>query len=160
MENLVELLHKSVANIENEHEKISEYIRKVENYRHSLLAHVNALNDESGARIPVLIKLKESLEGLEVRLEKTHGQERLGKNEEKIKQGTMKIRKCRYHNRGFCKMKEECEFLHSENICEKYLQDGKCLQQDCPERHPKDCRYWVRYETGFSRRRFLHVSPL
>ena len=35
-------------------------------------------------------------------------------------------RKCRYNNTGYCKMNQECKFLHSEIICEQFLLDGHC----------------------------------
>ena len=64
-------------------------------------------------------------------------------------------------NRGFCKFMEECEFRHSEIICEKYLQDGKCQRKECPDRHPKDCQYWVKCEIGCKREdtcMYLHCN--
>ena len=54
------------------------------------------------------------------------------------------VRKCRYYNRGYCKFKENCHYLHSSSVCDTFLKDGICRKTDCKERHPKDCRYWTR----------------
>ena len=51
-------------------------------------------------------------------------------------------KKCRYHNRGHCKYKKECRFRHSNNICKTHLEDGKCDQKVCQNRHPKVCKWW------------------
>ena len=53
-----------------------------------------------------------------------------------------KIKKCRYYNRGFCKFQDECNFDHPSTICHILLQNGKCYLRQCPDRHPKICRYW------------------
>ena len=143
MEKLMEVLYKSLENIEMEHHKISDHVRQVENDRYSLIAHINALNDASEVGLPILDEIKQNLERLKIKLEKVHDHERIEKNEENINLNThQSTKKCRYQNRGFCKLKKECEFRHSEFICEEYLQVGKCLKRVWPGRHPKDCQYW------------------
>ena len=32
-----------------------------------------------------------------------------------------KVRKCRYYNRGHCKQKSSCEFIHPKDVCKVYL---------------------------------------
>jgi hypothetical protein len=51
---------------------------------------------------------------------------------------------CRYHNRGYCKKQSLCLFLHPQNMCEVFLNEGICLVSDCSLRHPKTCKYWKR----------------
>ena len=35
-------------------------------------------------------------------------------------------RKCRYFDRGHCKYKEKCKYLHPSDICQKYVENEKC----------------------------------
>ena len=51
---------------------------------------------------------------------------------------------CKFNDRGYCRNKTSCEYLHQTSICQFFLKDGKCLQQNCPSRHPKQCKYWRR----------------
>ena len=48
---------------------------------------------------------------------------------------------CRYYNRGHCKKKSQCSYIHPRNICKFFWKDGKCEIRDCCSRHPKNCRY-------------------
>ena len=50
-----------------------------------------------------------------------------------------KKQKCKYHNRCFCKFKDNCNKFHSEHICKDYLEKEKCEKMGCLYRHPKDC---------------------
>ena len=68
-------------------------------------------------------------------------------------------RKCRHHDRGFCKFKENCQNLHTESICEEFLKKEKCEIQGCLLRHPKNCFYWGKKEEGCRRKnvcQYLH----
>ena len=53
-----------------------------------------------------------------------------------------KERKCKYFNCGYCKYKDKCKFSHANKVCEKYL-EGKCDGSECPDRHPKKCKWFV-----------------
>ena len=61
-----------------------------------------------------------------------------------------KVRKqvrCKFFNTGFCKKNVLCPFQHPETICQRYLEFGKCHSfRTCPNRHPRECRYWKRGE--------------
>ena len=35
-------------------------------------------------------------------------------------------KKCRHNNNGYCKMKAECVYYHSEKICDQFLANRKC----------------------------------
>lgn len=50
-------------------------------------------------------------------------------------------KKCRYFNRGYCKM-SKCRYIHPEKICNIYLNGEKC-ESSCPDRHPKLCK-WIK----------------
>ena len=45
----------------------------------------------------------------------------------------VKRKRCRYYNRGFCKFKNKCRFVHSDKICNIYLETQMCTQKDCKE---------------------------
>ena len=68
-------------------------------------------------------------------------------------------RKCRYHNRGFCKRKGDCRFVHSEQICKDHMRNKECEIKDCPDRHPKMCK-WLKSKVGCKREgcEYLHVT--
>ena len=78
-------------------------------------------------------------------------------NKEKIessKDETNKVeneeKKCRYFNRGHCKFKLECKFLHPTDICKTHLEGKKCNQNLCKMRHPKACK-WSQKTSGCRR---------
>ena len=35
-------------------------------------------------------------------------------------------KRCRYNNKEYCKFRNECKFVHSRQVCGKFLRDGKC----------------------------------
>ena len=61
-----------------------------------------------------------------------------------------RIKRCRYHNRGYCKYKLGCRFTHMAENCDGYLASGKCDTKDCPYRHPKACK-WMKISLGCRR---------
>ena len=71
------------------------------------------------------------------------------------------VKKCRYHNRGYCKFKDNCRFLHSQVICGNFLENQVCRTRQCQNRHPKDCRYWTENPEGCIRQdscQYLHLT--
>ena len=70
-----------------------------------------------------------------------------------------KEKTCRYFNRGHCKYKQKCKFFHSKEICQTYLEGGKCDAKICKSRHPKVCKWW-QGSNGCGRNNcdFLHVT--
>lgn len=59
---------------------------------------------------------------------------------------TKMLKVCRYHNRGYCKQKQECKFYHAQNVCESVSRNELCVLKSCSERHPKTCKHWKRGE--------------
>ena len=52
---------------------------------------------------------------------------------------------CKYYNRGFCKKREFCVYLHkSATICESGRNKTKCENNWCEQRHPRTCKYYLR----------------
>ena len=70
-------------------------------------------------------------------------------------------KKCRYFDRGFCKFTSKCRYIHPENICNSYRSIQKCDQRDCPNRHPKFCK-WVKCRQGCFRENcaYLHTEEI
>ena len=71
-------------------------------------------------------------------LEKISDLEENDIREEKI------MKRCNFHNRGFCKKGNKCNFEHPEENCD-FLEDGdgdvKCKNKECKKRHPYKCKW-------------------
>ena len=52
--------------------------------------------------------------------------------------------KCRYFNKGYCKLKIDCELYHPQIICKTFDKTGMCSQPFCSDRHQRICKYWKR----------------
>ena len=48
--------------------------------------------------------------------------------------------KCKYYDKGFCKYKKDCDYLHPVETCTNQV----CNTQSCSKRHPKICKYFVK----------------
>ena len=66
--------------------------------------------------------------------------------EENEESETVKLKQCRYNRRGFCKMKDECPFYHSSEICVDFVVSGVCSETSCLQRHPQTCYSFVQSE--------------
>ena len=80
-----------------------------------------------------------------------------------IKVKVKRRKNCRYNDGGFCKSRSDCQYYHSEIICEKYLQDGKCSLTGCKQRHPKNCKFWEKNEKRCFRAescKYLHRAKI
>ena len=80
--------------------------------------------------------------------------EHLNKDAPAVHEGVKKIsdesrnstrKKCRYFNSGYCKF-TKCCYTHPKVICKNYLDTLKCEQRECPDRHPKICK-WLQRST-------------
>ena len=54
----------------------------------------------------------------------------------------IKARVCRYHNRGYCKYKNKCRYIHNSHICKVHEETEDCKDKNCKGRHPKRCKWW------------------
>ena len=51
-------------------------------------------------------------------------------------------KRCKWWNRGFCREREKCSFLHDREECQEHLSGG-CTSKGCHTlRHRKQCRYF------------------
>ena len=72
---------------------------------------------------------------------------------EEVKKKTSE--KCKFHNRGYCNLKEECENIHSDKVCD----DLDCSEINCNKRHPNPCKFGPRCK--FNKKNecmYLHVT--
>ena len=51
-------------------------------------------------------------------------------------------RKCRFHDKGICRRKERCLFLHPTEICKS---DKSHESDSCPKRHPNLCFFFSQF---------------
>ena len=52
--------------------------------------------------------------------------------------------KCRYFNKGYCRLKTNCDLYHPKQICKTFDNTGMCSQTFCSDRHQRICKYWTR----------------
>ena len=64
------------------------------------------------------------------------------KDEDDIR--AIEAKKCKYYNRGYCKYKFKCKFVHPGESCKTYLEGKRCDEKNCEDRHPKVCKWWLK----------------
>ena len=99
-----------------------------------------------------LNKKVSSLENENVRLKLigSQYQEVAAKSSEKEQQQPQQdqpLQKCSFEDRGSCKRKEECRFVHPVGTCQSFSKLGSCSSQySCTMRHPqRTCHHFERY---------------
>ena len=81
-------------------------------------------------------------------------------NDDKIKH-RKKSKQCRYDRKGFCKRRESCHFVHSDEICEDYVVVGVCSKDDCRQRHPEYCYSFLQSHCKWGQScRYLHKEQM
>ena len=63
-------------------------------------------------------------------------EEEKNENVEEIKEK----RRCKWYNRGYCREKERCSFVHPKLDCKDHLQ-GRCSIRGCTLRHRRVCKF-------------------
>jgi hypothetical protein len=68
-------------------------------------------------------------------------------------------KRCRYFNRGYCKFTTKCRFVHTKQVCKDHIQNMKCENKDCLDRHPRVCK-WLSSVSECTRTdcEYLHVT--
>ena len=144
----VDLLEKGVEDIGNE--GVMEILKKQKAIETAIEANSAAIS-------------KIDKEILDVRKVRQNTTERASEGEvmESNEGNGNTAKKCKYFNRGHCKYKVRCSYTHPKEICKRYLEQGKCNQIKCNERHPKVCKFWSTSRNGCKRGsscNFLHVD--
>jgi antitoxin component YwqK of YwqJK toxin-antitoxin module len=125
------------------------------------------VDDAIKANAAAIKKIEEEIMDLNNLMKQKHVQKDIGEdgkvdakdNNEQSKSCT--VRKCRYYDRGHCKYKLRCRYFHQRGICQAYFENGKCDRNNCVERHPKTCKYWLKSKEGCKRKtacNFMHVT--
>ena len=107
----------------------------------------------------ILVENSEAIKRIESEIQRYQHDKIEHSKDDSIKETRNKSnQKCRYFNRGHCRNKSECLFVHPSQICSTYLEEGKCEVKTCASRHPKMCK-WMRAATGCRRQNcdYLHV---
>ena len=113
--------------LKKQENKLSEDVSKLETEKSQVLKKINLIDSNLEA-----IKGKIETEKVNHDVENPNVDTEL--NDDVRKQ-------CKFNRRGYCRQQNDCEFFHSNKICEIYLDKGTCWKQDCRLRHPKPCRY-------------------
>ena len=153
MVEMVEQVIDSILNIESEQAKVLTYVSELEMRRKQLRYQLGTIDKvlTNGAKI----KLHNKIIQMEMKISFVEPNEKLFTN-------GIKQQKCRHNNAGYCKMEAQCAYFHNDKICDQYLTDGKCSQPRlCPDRHPKECKFWLGDPRGCLRGqicRYLHLD--
>ena len=136
MPDIMEIVFKEFDIIIKEQDKIAQYTAVLEDRRLRFLDFIQTTKE-----LPVSKEEREDLEKnvktLEIKVTRNVKMELIiDKTEEKTD------RKCRYHDRGFCKSGKVCSYYHPKEICGNVRREGSCNRSNCLKRHPKDCKYW------------------
>ena len=115
-----------IENLKREEVKLSDDVTHLET-EHEHVTNKISLIDDTLEEMKVEIRA----------LKKTVDEQKVDKTEE----NTDLRKQCKFDNKGYCRESKNCEFFHSNSICQVYIQNGTCWKQHCRERHPKVCRY-------------------
>ena len=137
--NVMEIVLFEIDIIAKEQSMIDKYNNELEDRRLRLMEFV-----QNSGRLQISTEARDSLlqnvSTMELKVTKSSNLK--GKNV------TLK-KKCRHNNFGYCKMKSECIYYHSDQICDKFLANGKCTEARlCLDRHPKECKFWLEDPQG------------
>ena len=153
---------------ENKLEKLeNERIPKSEDQIKSVLLvvekhsdDISKLENEYSRTDELLKEIDKNLLELEIKiLECNEMIENLKLKEAKDMVNDEEVKQCIYDRSGFCRENNDCQFFHSEEICDIYLGKRICWKEKCRKRHPKTCWYFQR---GYCKRgescRYLHEN--
>ena len=95
----------------------------------------------------------------EIELLKVNSLENMSENKETIVPKSLEQesenKRCKWWNRGYCKFKQSCPYLHPKKICI----EEQCLNKECKKRHPNSCKNWQKGSCRFENLcEFTHPS--
>ena len=119
-------------------EEHTDTIDEIEKKADDISSKLNAIN----------VSLKEiDKEIKELESKRTSDQKELeNANDDSVENDTAncddEIRQCWFDRVGYCnKGRDKCKFMHIEETCEFYTQNGYCNKVRCKKRHPRRCYY-------------------
>jgi hypothetical protein len=118
---------------------------------------VSKLEQEYQVTNMLIKKIDTNLEELDNRIESSN------KIIEDLKKATLlsepeERKQCIFDRTGYCREKEKCLFLHTDDICEFFQEKLVCWKKNCIKRHPRICRYFQRDICRRENCRYLHKS--
>ena len=102
----------------------------------SLVNQMKNLSDQQSVIAYHIEEVNNAIKILHSNLE-NNSRERNVQNEN-LESRSKRMKKCGHFNRGYCRSKEDCPYLHPKNHC---LQK-ECDEKRCKNRHIKDCTNW------------------
>ena len=97
----------------------------------------------------IVVSNSEAIKNIDIEIKRIENEKDASKVEsekEVDNNKAIKAKKCKYFNRGYCKYKIECRFVHPREICKIYLEGKKGDDKNCKDRHPKVCKWWLQGE--------------
>ena len=150
-------LVRTIIDLKSKVESLEEKVKGNKSDDVEVLVDKQKAVDEAIAKnSAAIIKIDEEIQVL---MEDTERKRRTESTEGRNLDG--KVLKCRYYDRGHCKYKCGCKYIHSKTICKDYLDNKKCDSKSCIDRHPKVCKFWIKNKGGCKRNTscdFLHVT--
>ena len=122
-------------------------------------AHIDSISDLEEQKNEIAKKLEaidDTIKKINDEIQKIEGDKLMIPNETE-----QKPKLCSFNNFGYCKVgKNNCNFYHSEEICDIYAKNAICYRMLCKKRHPRNCRH---QNEGKCYRgtecKFLHKNP-
>ena len=109
----------------------------------TISARLSELGREAKLVLAEMINSGESLDSVDFLLAKARKAEQANLVDEfgNGKQDEAKeTRRCKWWNRGYCREKERCLFIHPKGDCQDHLQ-GRCTSRGCTLQHRKVCKF-------------------
>ena len=108
-----------------------------------LFNEIDSLKSKQFKNENIIIELKSVINNLESCIIKP----KEAKLTNKIENSTKSLKKCHFYNIGYCRSKSSCTYHHPKHICQK----DECSDKECPKRHLKMCKNWVKSTCKFGK---------
>ena len=147
MENILSNLSDDIVDIALQYTNISNEVKDFISNKNILIKDIDKISDlitknlcdqkENDILTDLLKILKIIIDTLNLKLKDENITERITVRNESNECATIN-KKCKYHNRGYCKHGAKCSYRHYQSICDEFLQNGNCAKPKlCKFRHPK-----------------------
>ena len=138
--------------------RFDNVIERFDDCNNTIVDHIDSIDDlenKFSKLTTQMVDLDEAIKKVDNEIKEIESRKQSEENnvfDEKV------IKECKFDKFGYCFKGSECEFFHSQQSCQIYLDSGLCNKVSCRERHPRPCYY---YQRGYCKRneecRYLHV---
>ena len=111
----------------------------------------------------IVVSNSEAIQQIDIEIKRLENEREAAKVDSKKDEDdtrAIKSKKCKYFNRGYCKYKFKCKFVHPGEICTIYLEGKRCDDKNCEDRHPKVCKWWLQGGCRGRNCDYLHVTSV